>query len=141
MADLKTKQTEQSVTAFVAAVEDDTRRRDCEQLVGIMQDIIGETPKMWGSSIVGCGSYHYTYATGREGDTMLAGFSPRKASLTLYIAGGFEPHADLMAKLGKYKLGKGCLYISKLADVDTSVLRQLITASVTHIHTLYPPQS
>ncbi|MEJ2757339.1 MAG: DUF1801 domain-containing protein [Anaerolineales bacterium] len=101
-------------------------------------DGTGETPQMWGDSIIGFGSYHYTYASGREGDWMLTGFSPRKQNLTLYIMDGFEEYEDLLKDLGKFKTGKSCLYINKLADVDTNVLKKLVKASVTHMKKAYP---
>lgn len=103
-----------------------------------MQDVTGEAPRMWGNSIVGFGSYRYKYASGKEGDWMLTGFSPRKQNLTLYIMSGFEINADIMSRLGKHTTGKGCLYIKKLKDVDQSVLRELITQSVEHMRTSKP---
>jgi hypothetical protein len=130
MAELKTKETKESVSAFLKKIPDQTRRQDCLAVVDIMRDVTGEEPKMWGPSIVGFGSYHYKYASGREGDWMITGFSPRKGDLTLYLMGGFEPSADLMKRLGKFKTGKGCLYIKKLEDVDLGVLRKLVANSV-----------
>ena len=107
-----------------------TRRGEAAVVVLSVKEyrrLTGETPRLWGDSIVGFGSYHYAYASGREGDWFVTGFSPRKQNLTLYAAGGFEPHTALLAKLGKHKLGKGCLYINKLQDVDQEVLRALMT--------------
>ena len=130
MAELKTKETAESVSAFLDKIADKTRREDCLAVVDIMRDVTKEEPKMWGSSIVGFGRYHYKYESGREGEFMITGFSPRKGDLTLYIMPGFEPFPDLMKRLGKYKTGKSCLYIKKLADVDVGVLRELVTKSV-----------
>ena len=133
MAKLKTQKTNASVTAFLKSVADDERRKDCQTLVRIMKRAVGAEPKMWGSSIVGFGHYHYKYASGRENDWFLAGFSPRKQDLTLYIMAGFDRYDALMAKLGKHKTGKSCLYLKRLADVDVAVLEELISASVKHM--------
>ena len=130
MAELKTKPTKESVSGFLKKVSDKSRRDDCFTVLELMKDVTGEEPKMWGSSIVGFGKYHYKYETGREGDWPITGFSPRKGDLTLSIMGGFEPISDLMARLGKHKTGKSCLYIKKLADVDTGVLRKIVENSV-----------
>lgn len=130
MAELKTKPTNASVKKFLNSVTDKTRREDCFAVLEMMQDITKEEPAMWGSSIVGFGRYHYNYESGREGEWMITGFSPRKADLTLYIMAGFEIAPDLMKRLGKYKTGKSCLYVKKLADVDHKVLKELIQKSV-----------
>ena len=130
MAELKTKETSASVSAFLAKIADETRRKDCLAVADIMRDVTKEEPKMWGSSIVGFGRYRYKYDSGREGEYMITGFSPRKGDLTLYIMPGFEPFPDLMKRLGKYKTGKSCLYIKKLADVDVRVLKELVSKSV-----------
>lgn len=130
MAELKTKKTNASVTAFLNKVKNKQRKEDCFVVLEMMKEITGDEPKMWGPSIVGFGTYHYVYASGREGDWMITGFSPRAQSLTLYIMSGFNKHDELMSKLGKYKTGKSCLYISKLEDVDTAILKQLIKSSV-----------
>lgn len=130
MAELKTKVSDANVEAFLQAIEDERKRQDSFTLLALLQDVTGVTPRLWGDSIVGFGDYHYRYATGREGDWFVAGFSPRKQNLTLYCMGGFEPHADLLGRLGKHKLGKGCLYIKKLQDVDQEVLAALMTAAV-----------
>jgi hypothetical protein len=103
-----------------------------------MKDVTGEEPKMWGQGIVGFGTYHYVYASGREGDWPLAGFSPRKRNLTLYIMAGFKRYDDLMSKLGKYKTGKSCLYINKLDDIDLDVLRELVHHSIEYMKQKYP---
>ena len=133
MAKLKTQKTNASVSAFLKSIADDDRRKDCQTLVRIMKRAVGAEPKMWGSSIVGFGHYHYKYASGRENDWFLAGFSPRKQDLTLYIMAGFDRYDALMAKLGKHKTGKSCLYLKRLADVDVAVLEELISASVKHM--------
>jgi len=130
VAELKTKETSASVSAFLAKIADETRRKDCLAVADIMRDVTKEEPKMWGSSIVGFGRYRYKYDSGREGEYMITGFSPRKGDLTLYIMPGFEPFPDLMKRLGKYKTGKSCLYIKKLADVDVRVLKELVSKSV-----------
>ncbi len=130
MAETKTKPTKESVSGFLNKVSDKTRREDCLKVLELMKDVTGEEPKMWGSSIVGFGRYHYKYESGREGDYMITGFSPRKGDLTLYIMNGFEPVSDLMTRLGKHKTGKSCLYIKKLADVDLGVLRKIVEKSV-----------
>jgi Domain of unknown function (DU1801) len=129
VADNKTKPTQLSVAAFIDAVTDRTRRADAKALVKLMQSAAGEKPKMWGPSIIGFGSYHYRYDSGREGDMPLIGFSPRKAATVLYLAGLTDSKA-LLAKLGKHTTGKGCLYIRKLADVDQHVLEVLVVKSV-----------
>lgn len=133
MAELKTKENDGDVTAFLNTVEKEQKREDSFALLNLMEDVTGEPGKMWGDSIVGFGSYHYKYASGREADWMLVGFSPRKQNLTLYIMAGFDNYDDLLGKLGKHKTGKSCLYINKLADVDEGVLRQLVKESVDHM--------
>jgi hypothetical protein len=130
MAELKTKPSDASVERFVAAIRDEARRADCRALLRLMKGATGSPPRMWGSSVVGFGDYHYRYASGREGDWFLTGFSPRKQDLTLYIMGGFENHRDLMEKLGKFKTGKGCLYLKRLDDVHLPTLKKLIRRSV-----------
>jgi len=137
MADNKTKPTKLSVPAFIDAVADATRRADAKTLVKLMQNATGEKPKMWGPSIIGFGSCHYKYESGREGDMPLVGFSPRKAASVLYLTGGSDSRA-LLAKLGKHTTGKGCLYIKKLADVDQQVLEALVDKSVAGARTRYP---
>lgn len=128
--EVKTKETKQSVSAFLKKISDKTRRDDCLAVCDLMREVTGEEPKMWGSSIVGFGRYHYKGASGREGEWMITGFSPRKNDLTLYIFGGFESFAGVMKRLGKFKTGKGCLYLKSLADVDAKVLKKLVEASV-----------
>src|SRR5688572_178807 len=129
-AELKTKVNDASVEKFINAVKDEQDRKDCYEILKMMQQVTKAEPKMWGSSIVGFGSYHYVGKSGREGDWMLTGFSPRKQNLTLYLMGGFDVEKDLLKKLGKYKTSVGCLYIKKLEDVDKKVLKELVTASV-----------
>ena len=133
MSELKTKKNNASVAAFLDGIEHEKRRDDCRAVVKLMADATGERPKMWGSSIIGFGSYHYKYASGREGDWMATGVSPRKQSLTLYIMTGFPRHDALMNKLGSYTTGKSCLYIKKLEDVDTGVLKRLVRKSFEHV--------
>lgn len=131
MAELKTKPTMQTASEFLTAtVVDDQRRADCFTLIEMMKQAAGCNPVMWGASIVGFGKYRYQYASGREGDWMVTGFSPRKNDLTLYVMPGFDRYAELMTKLGKHKTGKSCLYLKRLADVDQKILKQLIDASV-----------
>ena len=134
---MKTRPTADSVRAFIDAVEDEQKRADSHTIAMIMEDITGAAPQMWGPSIVGFGSYHYRYASGREGDFMLTGFSPRKRALTLYIMAGFSAYDALLAKLGKHATGKSCLYIKRLADVDQAVLRELVERSVRYIRDKY----
>lgn len=133
MAELKTTKNDASVAAFIADVEPEQKRQDCEKVIDIMSAITKAEPVMWGSSIVGFGHYHYVYESGREGDWMLCGFSPRKQNLVLYIMSGFSEYDELMSKLGKYKTGKSCLYLNKLSDVDLKVLKELIKRSVAHM--------
>jgi hypothetical protein len=130
MAELKTKQTELSVDAYVDAIADDVRRQDCRALIDLMRKATGAEPKMWGAGMVGFGSYHYKYATGHEGDAMLTGFASRKSDLTLYIMSGFDRYEELLARVGKHKAGKSCLYVKRLADIDLTVLAELVTLSV-----------
>lgn len=130
MAELKTKKTKASVAAFLNKIADAQRRKDCQTVLDLMKLATGEEPKMWGDSIVGFGSYHYRGASGREGDWPIIGFSPRKTDLTLYIMAGFQDFESLMAKLGKFKTGKSCLYLKKLDDVEIPVLKKLIAKSV-----------
>jgi hypothetical protein len=130
MSDLKTRPTGEEVEAFLATITEEQKRQDAETLVEIMQRLTGAAPRMWGAGIIGFGNYHYRYASGREGDWFLVGFSPRKANLSLYIMAGFDQYEALMARLGKFKTGKSCLYVKKLADINQPVLEELIIASV-----------
>jgi Domain of unknown function (DU1801) len=133
MAENKTKATEQSVSEFVNAVPKAARREEAQVILDMIREITGEEPKMWGPSIIGFGKRRYKYESGREGETGVAGFSPRAQALTIYIQYGFEHYPDLMAKLGKYTIGKSCLYIKKLSDVDLPTLRELITQDVANV--------
>ena len=137
MAENKTKETETAVEDFINAVENEQKRKDSWDLVAMMKRITGKEPRMWGSSLVGFGNYHYKYASGREGDFFVTGFSPRKAALTVYIMPGFEPYSDLMEQLGPYKTGKSCLYLKKLDAIDRKVLEKLIRQSVKDMRKMY----
>jgi len=130
MAEPKTRPTKASVTGFLDGIDDEDRRRDCKTLVKMMKAATGEAPTMWGTSIVGFGTRHLRYASGRELDWPIIAFSPRKTDLTLYILSEFEKHAALMKKLGKHKTGKSCLYVKRLSDIDLPTLEQLIRAGV-----------
>ena len=133
MAELKTKQNGASVIECIAAVDDNQQRADARKISAMMRAATGFRAKMWGTNIIGYGSYHYKYASGQEGDWPIVGFSPRKQNLSLYIMPGFGRFDKLMAKLGKFKAGKSCLYIKRLADVDENVLEKLIDGSVKHM--------
>ena len=137
MAELKTKQTEQSVDKFLKTVEDETRRKDCLAVAKLMEGVTGLKPKMWGPSIVGFGSYHYKYASGQEGDWPITAFSPRKQNLTLYIMPGFDRYDELMRKLGKHSTGKSCLYIKRLDDIHLPTLKKLVSESVKYMKKKY----
>src|SRR5687767_11200613 len=128
MAELKTQVTKANVNKFLEGIKDERKRQDCYELLKIMKKATKAEPKMWGTSIIGFGDHHYTYASGREGDWFVVGFSPRAQNLTLYMMGGWD--LEVLKRLGKYKTGKGCLYINKLSDVDIKVLNELITKSV-----------
>ena len=130
MAENKTRPTKISVTSFINGLTDPAKRADAEALVKMMQNAAGEKPQMWGPSIIGFGSHHYKYESGREGDMPLIAFSPRKAATVLYGMTGCSEAAALLAKLGKHTTGKGCLYIKKLADVDQHVLQALAVKSL-----------
>ncbi len=129
MAELKTKLNDASVTDFLNGIKDEEKRADSFEILDLMKQVTKEEPKMWGASIIGFGMTHLKYASGRELDWMIIGFSPRKQNLTLYLPGSLETYADLFKKLGKHKLGGGCLYINKLKDVDAKVLKELIKQS------------
>ena len=130
MAELKTKLNDSSVEAFLKTVADEQKRKDTIALIALMKKITKDEPKMWGSSIIGFGAYHYKYDSGHEGDMCLVGLSPRKANISLYLMCGLNAKPELFKKLGKHKMGKGCLYINKLADVDVKVLEELIKVSI-----------
>ena len=133
MAEAKTQRTKRSVNAFLKAIPDEQKRKDAFVLVDIMRKATKAEPAMWGSSIVGFGTYRYKYASGREGEWPLTGFSPRKQNLTLYIMSGFEEYDELLKSLGKFKTGKACLYIKQLDDIDLPTLRKLVKQSVQHM--------
>ena len=133
MAELKTKPNDQRVEGFLNQVPDEKKRQDSFTILELMKQVTGDEPTMWGDSIVGFGTYKYKYASGREGEWPITGFSPRKQYLTLYIMSGFDEYDDLLNKLGKLSTGKSCLYIKKLEDVDQDVLRDLVSKSVEHM--------
>ena len=135
MAEAKTKPTNESVKGFLTKISDEERRADCFQVAKIMEEITGEKPVMWGPSIVGFGSYRYKYASGREGDWPVTGFSPRKKDLTVYMMMGFTKHAELMEKLGKHSSGGSCLYIKRLSDIHLPTLKKLIKISIKDLQT------
>jgi hypothetical protein len=137
VAENKTRPTQQSVSAFINTIEDKQRRADVRKIGAMMRRATGVRASMWGTAIVGYGRYHYKYASGREGDFMLTGYSPRKQALSVYIMTGFKPFPALMKKLGKYKTGSSCLYIKSLADVDAAILEQLISESVQKMRKTY----
>lgn len=133
MAELKTQKNDASVKDFLNTVENEKRKQDSFVILDLMKKITQSQPSMWGPSIIGFGSYHYKYASGREGDWFLTGFSPRKQSLSIYIMSGFKKYEEILGRLGKYKTGKSCLYINKLEDIDMKVLEHLITESVEYL--------
>jgi hypothetical protein len=133
MAELKTQPNEKDVIAYLNSIENEKKRQDSLAIMALMQRVTGEKPVMWGDSIIGFGSYHYKYASGRAGEWFLTGFAPRKQNLTLYIMAGFEKYDELLKKLGRFKTGKSCLYINKLEDVDQDVLLELVKQSAEHV--------
>lgn len=140
MAKNKTTETEVNIADFINTfVEDENKKKDAFELVKIFQEASGFEPKMWGPSIIGFGSYHYKYASGHEGDAPLAGFSPRKTAISLYLYSLAEEREELLAKLGKHKPSKGCIYIKKLADIDVEILKKMVAFSVKNLNKLYPP--
>lgn len=138
MADNKTQPTEMAIEDYLAGIEDPQRRQDCASLVSIMAEITNEPPVLWGTSIVGFGTYHYKYESGREGDFMITGFASRARDISIYLMASTDAQADLLAKLGKHKMGRACLTIKRLSDIDLSVLRELITQSVGEMKKRYP---
>lgn len=137
MSENKTRPTNASVSDFINAVENDTRRKDAHVLLGIMQELTGEPAVMWGNSIIGFGRYHYKYDSGREGDMILTGFSPRKSNLSLYVGAKAERNNMYLEKLGKHKTGSSCLYVNKLADIDLEVLKDLIKSNYEYVKKKY----
>ncbi len=138
MAKNKTTETALSVTDFIDGVKDETKRNDAFRLIELIRKQTQLEPKMWGSSIVGFGSYHYKYDSGHEGDSPIVGFSPRASAISLYLSGQFEKREELLQSLGKHKTGKGCIYIKKLDDIKLEILQKMIANHIQHIETLYP---
>ena len=138
MTENKTQATDVDVETFIAGVLPDRRREDSVVLNQLFQDVTGWKPRMWGPTIIGYGEYHYTYESGREGDFLATGFSPRKANMVLYIMPGYAEFGDILDRLGKHKLGKSCLYINKLADVDLDVVAEIIKAGIEDLGTRWP---
>ena len=138
MAEIKTKPTAVTADAFIDAVDNPVRREDAKTVADLMARVTGEAPQMWGPSIVGFGSYHYKYDSGHEGDMCRLGFSPRKAELVLYVLTGEASQEEQLARLGKHKTGKSCLYIKKLADVDMAVLEEITRGALAHMDERYP---
>lgn len=138
MTENKTQATKQSAEDFIATVEPDTRRTEAQVLLALFRKVTGWEPVMWGPAIVGFGEYHYKYDSGREGDFMATGFSPRKAKLSIYILPGYQDYSDILSRLGKHSTGKSCLYINKLEDIDLDVLGELIAAGVRDLSKIYP---
>jgi hypothetical protein len=138
MAENKNQQNDSSIAAFLDHVVDERKKQDSYIILKLMEELSGQPPKMWGESIIGFGTYHYKYESGREGDFLRIGFAPRKQNIALYLIAGANRDTDLLQKLGKYKTGVSCLYINKLADVNLDVLRTLITNSLAHMRAQYP---
>lgn len=138
MAENKTQATSADVTAFIASVADETQRADAQVIAAMMERLSGAQPKMWGPSIIGFGRYHYKYDSGREGDSLRIGFSPRKGQTVLYLIDGYVGKEAQLARLGKHKLGKSCLYIKRLSDVDMAVLEDMITETLAYMAKTYP---
>ena len=137
MAENKTKQTDTSVENYIEAIEDEARRKECRALITLMSKATKHEPKMWGTGIVGFGTYHYKYESGREGDACLAGFASRKGDISVYLAASSAKQPELLQRLGKHKMGKSCLTIRKLADVDAKVLQELVVESVAEVKRRY----
>lgn len=137
MAENKTQPTDQSVKSFIEALDDQQKISDSYSLVKLMKEVTGCDPKMWGPSIIGFDQYHYKYESGREGDMLKAGFSPRKREFSIYIMSGFKRQEELLQKLGKHRTGKACLYVKKLDDIDMDVLREMVEESVKYVDEKY----
>ncbi len=133
MTELKTRPTKKSVDDFLKKVDHPTKREDSYKILNLLKEVTKEEPIMWGDSIVGFGTYHYKYASGREADWFLVGFSPRKQNLTVYLTSGFEKYDEILNDLGKFRTGKSCLYINKLKDIDMEKLKELVSESVKHL--------
>lgn len=138
MAENKTRETDKSVDDFIQSVDHATRRADAIVLDQMFRRITGWTPRMWGPTIIGYGSYHYVYDSGHEGDSLASGFSPRKASQSIYIMPGYQDYGHILDRLGKYKIGKACLYVNKLADIDMTVLEELVRVGLDDLAKKYP---
>ena len=134
----KTIPTDAKVSDYMASIAKDDRRADCERILDMMTRLSGEPPKMWGSSIVGFGEYHYTYDSGREGDAIRTGFSSRAQNISIYVMPGYQDFDDELARLGKHKMGKSCLYIKRLSDIDEAVLEEIITKGLAIMDQKYP---
>lgn len=138
MAKNKTKETEKSVLDFINEFADqEQKRKDSYELIRIMQDVSGFPPKMWGPSIIGFGHYHYKYESGHEGDAPLVGFSPRKAAISLYVFTGNKEHEHLLTDFGKFKIGKACIYVKKLSDINEGRLKAIIKETINYLHLKY----
>jgi ribosomal protein S17E len=133
MAENKTKATKASVAGYIAAIQDEERQEDCRQLVKLMTSVTGQPGTMWGPSIVGFGSYHYKYESGHEGDMCLVGFSSRKPNISIYVLADSAAQKKLLARLGKHKVSKACLYVRRMSDIDDKVLRELIAGSIAEV--------
>jgi hypothetical protein len=138
MAENKTQATRADVTAFIESVADDGQRADAHAIAAMMARLSGEPPKMWGPSIIGFGAYHYKYDSGREGNAPRIGFSPRKGQTVLYLIDGYSQRAEQLARLGKHKTGKSCLYVKRLSDIDTAVLEEMVVGSLAYMAEKYP---
>ena len=134
----RTLETDADIAAFIANVPDERQRADAAILIDMMTRLSGHPPKLWGPSIIGFGSYHYRYDSGREGDSLRIGFSPRKGQTVVYMLDGYQDHSTLLARLGKHKLGKSCLYIKRLSDIDQQVLEAMIVQSLAYMDAKYP---
>ncbi|MBZ4043796.1 DUF1801 domain-containing protein [Flavobacterium hibisci] len=138
MAKIKTTETDGNVIDFINTVAEDPKKNDAFELLKIMQEVTGFEPKMWGPGIIGFGNYHYKYESGHEGEAPLAAFSPRKDAISLYLSSSFENKEELLSEFGKHKAGKGCIYIKKLSDINTAILKQMISLSVDYLKKIYP---
>jgi len=138
MAELKTVPNDHDVAEFIAQLADEQRQAECQVLLPLMAEASGESPRMWGDAIVGYGSYHYVYPSGREGDWLMVGFSPRKRDLTIYLLSGFEPLAPWMDGLGRYKTSKSCLYLRRLEDIHLPTLTEMVRQAVAYLRRTYP---
>jgi len=141
MAEIKTQETNADVGAFLDTVPDEAQRADARTIIAMMERLSGEPPRMWGPSIIGFGRYHYKYESGREGDMARIGFSPRKGQTVVYLIDGYGDRAVQLARLGRHKIGKSCLYIRRLSDIDVAVLEEMVVGSLAYMAKKYPPAS